>query len=439
MTKYVSSILFFSVLSQSLIAAEPTELRDWESAKGQKIRAKAMTFEDGVVMLRRSSGKEGKVPLSALSEEDQDFIKKHFAKEEAPEVDETPVAEKEPTKAKRKKGKKGGLAVEGPQKSSEESSYSYHIPSTAPGDGTGPALFWHGGGRPGNASDIKRFEKSAELTGAVIIACGSSSNSGKRNSDSIEENLEHSIAHCSVSEDRIFFAGPSGGGARTMGSASRFKTAGAMPIVGYLSDGLRPSKSAYYYVLIGAYDFNRYASGGMVKELGSKAIGRIATYGHGTHGENVQALNDGLIWLYTRNAYNGKGADTSELEKFEERFYTYLTTDLESQQHLAYYWAHHMVNTCKMKGSNAVKFSELFSTLGKDPINVAYLNGREALEKVVEKELAEFGPHPGSKFKHTSSSVNKAAAKILKKFEGIPEIPEVAKDLGKKTDSLKKK
>lgn len=424
-----------------MLAAEATHSREWTSAKGQAIVGKAMSFVDGMVTLKRSNGKEGKIAITALSEADQKFIKEHFGEtgtepEKLVAEEEGKLSDSPAPKKKREKGRKGRVTVnvEGPISSKDDSVYFYYTPESALADGSAPALFWTGGGRSYTGKDIKTFKRSADLTGMIIVLCGSSNNKSAKNTTHIHNNLMHSIEQCSIDKKRLFFGGPSGGGARTLRNASKYKPAGAMPLVGYMPSDAKPSKSAYYYVVTGANDFNRYASASVADKMGSKATLRIGSGGHGTMKNDPYLVGDGMIWMYTMHVYKGKGGSASEREGFEDRFYDHLTVELAAEPWKAYYWAEHLLETCKLSGPNRQKFATLHSELAVEK-NIAYAEGLKDLEKLGMKQM--LGDNiGGSRMKHFSKGVAAAAKKLKEKYEGIPEIPKVAEGLMKKTDSL---
>jgi len=164
--------------------------------------------------------------------------------------------------------------------------------------------------------------------------------------------------------------------------------------------------------------------------LGKTATQRLVPGGHSA--SDYESLNDGIIWLYTMNAYLKKKAKSDELEKFEERFYTYLTKELSGKPWRAYYWTDHLLKTCKLSGDNKSKFEDLHKTLESDDVNVLYLEGREELAKFSKKYFVKVGP--GSRHKHTTNDIKNAATKFIAKYGSIPRLKTIGIDLMKKTD-----
>ncbi len=433
------SILLSALLMSGVLATatEPTDVRSWKSTDGRTILGRATALTGDTVTIVLTSNKTVSFSISKLELSHQMYVKDHFAvtEEAATKIADAPAADNKGKATKDKNGKKGrkgggGLSSE-KQDSSEGSFYYYHVPSTAPASDR-QAIFWSGA-KAATGIDISRYSLAAELTGMTIVACGNSNNHGTSNgsnSDNMKRNIEHSMEKLKISAKRLFFAGSSGGGQRSLQNADKFKSAGGMPIVAYIGS-TSPSKG-YYYAIGGAYDFNRFATAGIAKKLGDTAIHTIVPGGHGN--KDSYSLNDGCIWLYTCNAYLKKTAGSDELSGFEDRFYDYLTTELSDEPWRAYYWTNHLLNTCKMKGSNHSKFETLHSTLEADPKNILYLEGREALEKLSEKYMADVSL--GSVMGKSNKEVNKAAAKFVEKYGEIPRLKQIGMDLQKKTDKL---
>ena len=432
------SIFLTAVLASGMItvADEPTDVRTWKSTDGRTIIGRATALEGDMVTIILTSNKTVKFSISKLEIKHQMFVKDHFGSEldieDTVEEASNKVELKVPVKAKRgKRGRRGGALTTVKQDSVEGSFYLHYVPSTAP-ENNRPSIFWTGA-QAGNPRDIDRFAVSAELTGMTIVACGNSQNAGSgdvANSVHMERNIEHSEELLKLSDKRRFFSGISGGGQRSLQNADKYKCAGGMPTVAYLGT-TKPSKG-HYYVISGAFDFNRYASANIAKTLGSSAIHAHTPGGHS--GLDAYSITDGTIWLYTCNSYLKRTASPEELAGFEDRFYTYLTSDLSTEPWRAYYWTDHLLNKCKLSGANQSKFRELHKSLESDPKNILYLEGVEALESLSEKHMA--GVSSGSKMKHSSEALSAAAAKFVKKYGEIPRLKEIGQGLQKKTDKL---
>jgi len=434
------SMLLSTIVASGMIvtAGEPTDVRTWESTDGRTIVGRATALEGDTVTIILTSNKTVRFSISKLEIKHQMFVKDHFgteikeAKESVNKAKRVPAKGKKGKKGKKAKKGKGGNGLAAVKQDSVEGSFYFHyVPSTAPA-GDRPSIFWTGA-RAGNAKDINRFAASAELTGMTIIACGNSQNAGSgnvANSVHMKRNIEHSEELLELSGKRRFFAGVSGGGQRSLQNADKYQCAGGMPTVAYLGS-TKPSKG-HYYVISGAFDFNRYASAHIAKTMGNSAIHVHTPGGHS--GLDAYSINDGAIWLYTSNAYIKRTASSEELIGFEDRFYTYLTTDLSEQPWRAYYWTDHLLNTCRLNGVNRSKFTDLHKSLEADPKNVLYLEGMEALNSLSQKHMA--GVSSSSKMKHSSKAVNTAAAKFVKKYGEIPRLRQIGVDLQKKTDKL---
>lgn len=79
MLKYIIIIAFatYSVLGQDFQAVKT---RTWTSSSGQKVNAEFVVMESGTVTLKTSEGKQLRIPLTALSGDDQIFIKSQTSK-----------------------------------------------------------------------------------------------------------------------------------------------------------------------------------------------------------------------------------------------------------------------------------------------------------------------------------------------------------------------
>lgn len=419
MKKILFSALSFSLTLSISTAIGPSEMRKWKSAEGAIVEAQAIAYADGKVTLKNANGKSGKTLISKLSEEDQAFIKDYFTEEEAP-------IEQKVKKEKMQFGKVKGPILAGKHSSGGDSSYYYYVPTTAMPDTKVPALFWTGPGKSSNTTP-NHFKIASELTGVILIADVESSNNTANSLGHVKNSLTHAIELCSLDPKRLFFSGNSGGGARAFWNSQNYKAAGALPIVSYIPPGCKPPKKGYYYIVSGAYDYNRYTSSSAQKTLGSRAIHRLVPGYHSC--DSKQAKSDGLIWLYSRNAYDV--AEDVELYAFEDRFYKYLTEDLKDSPAMVYYWTDHMLNTCKMKGTNKRKFQDLHDMIENDNQNTRYLEARAALRKFSLKHLAQYGR--GSKMGHTTKDILKAAEKLETKYSDVPELKQTIADLKKKT------
>src|SRR6185436_3767978 len=83
----VSARLFFGVaLLSAITAAVVAEERTWTDKTGKfKVAGELVKVEDGNAFLRRTDGKEIKVPLDRLSDADREFVKEHGEHSSSPE------------------------------------------------------------------------------------------------------------------------------------------------------------------------------------------------------------------------------------------------------------------------------------------------------------------------------------------------------------------
>src|SRR5690606_7421574 len=115
-----------------------------------------------------------------------------------------------------------------------------------------------------------------------------------RNHEHAKNTVRHAIETLPVDGNRVYFTGGSGGGAMSFYNATRIKSAGAMPHIGYIPQDSTP-KSGHFFVISGTNDYNRYASANAVEEIGKEAIHR---YFVGPHHEGPDWLcTEGMTWL----------------------------------------------------------------------------------------------------------------------------------------------
>ena len=319
----------------------------------------------------------------------------------------------------------------GPIDAGGGSTYFVYLPKTLAEGSAAPVLFWTGAGKS-SAKSLRGFLSAAELTGMVVACSVESKNQDNAfviNNGHTERCLEHMEETLPIDPKRVFFTGSSGGGATAFYNADHIDCAGALPYIGYMPNGKVPGNGDFFYVASGAWDYNRYLSAYAAEELGDKATHRLYPGGHRANTGDIG--DEGLCWLYTRELYaNGKDR-AEERARFEHRFHQHLTEELSEKPHLAYFWTDHLLNLCEVEG----QFGEVLKLLAEElaPDQQPYLDGRKALEAFSEEYYAPLGAGGGSKGGHTTPEIEAAAAALAEEFAGVPEIEEIAKELGKKT------
>jgi hypothetical protein len=403
-------IIFCSLLCTPMFA-EPTELRDWHSTAGTTIKASALGVDGAQVSLKAADGREFKVPLDKFADEDQAILKEHFS-----------IKEPEP----------GQATASGAAMITEGLSYPA-------GEVTGPVDV--GGGSnlfvyvPKTLREARMYSEGAEVNGWVIAASVESRN-GPDHPEGNHEHAKRCVAHLlenlPIDEERVYFTGNSGGGAMSFYNAQRIKSAGNMPLIGYSPDK-KYDKKQYCYGIGGTADYNRYLTAHAVSQFGNRGYHRFHPGGHS--GGPAWIGDEGITWLNGR--YLGDRRKESELDDerldYEASVVGWIRKLRGSEPHRAHYWCRFLKEDYEIDGPNAAIVSEIFDVLNGEANNARYTEGIAEIDEFSDKYFAGEGEGGGSKFKHTSSKIESAAAKLATKYAGVPLVEEIAKGLGEPT------
>ncbi|MFC7337950.1 SHD1 domain-containing protein [Haloferula chungangensis] len=430
----VTSFLLLYLLSLPLFA-EPTEEREWRSTAGTTIKASAMSLAGGEVELKSADGRLLKVPLDKLSDEDQAFLNEHFKQEEL----EAEAGERGKTKGSSVPIVKDGLAqpvgeVSGPIDAGEGSNYFVYVPKTLREGRKAPLMFITGASG-GSAGSVKRYIEAAEVNGQIIAASVESRN-GDDHPDGNHEHSKRCVAHLletlPIDENRVYFTGHSGGGAMSFYNAMRITSAGNMPIIGYAPDQEMNTKG-YCYAIGGATDYNRYLTAYARAQYGKRGVHRFVSGGHTNGPDSVGC--EGITWLNGR--YLGDNAKdaalANERQDFEASMIDWIKELQGRAEHRAHYWCDFLLNSYEIKGANVAAVEALLNELQANPNNLRYTDGLVELDNFSDSFYADEGEGGGSKFNHTTSRIEKAAEQLAEELAGVPELEELAKQLGEKT------
>lgn len=423
-------LLPLGLLTSSLLHAEPTEMRDWTSTVGSKLQAKAISLKKGEVTFLTEEGRRLEVELSQLTPEDQSILKKHF-----PAISQLPPAPE--AKAPALSQPLGKML--GPIVADDDSSYVLYLPTTLVEGIDAPIVFWTGWNRA-TINRMQPFVEAAELAGIVLAASVESSNNGgdtfRVNHDHTEACLKHIEKNFPVDAKRAFFSGSSGGGASAFYNAANLKCAGAMPMVGYIPKGAKPDKKAFYYVIGGANDYNRYHSAAAADRLGDHAAYRMHVGGHHVPITPAVAF-EGTIWLYTRHLYEDSEKYAAEVAHFEPRFSSWLMARAKSSPHTAYFWTKHLLETCQIEGDFKELVSGLNETLAQSAENVRWLEAHRALEQFGYEHFVEVATR-GSVGQHTTPAIQRGVEDLRENYSNLPEIDGILDELAKPTNATPK-
>lgn len=395
----------------SALAATPTEERDWTSTTGTKLRASALGVKDAVVRFKTADGKEVLVPLAKLMPEDQSAIGAQFGKK-APTLVYPP-----------------GVSS-GPHDAGGGSNYFVYIPNSLK-EGRKAALLLYTGAGGGGAGSVECHQKGAEVNGWIVAASVESNNGGGLDANQAHSKrcVEHLLKTLPIDPDRVYFTGNSGGGAMAFINASTIRSAGAMPLIGY-NRSRKYAKGGHYYVLGGATDFNRYYSANGAAEAGNRGFHRLYPGGHVD--PPTWILDEAMTWLNGKYLLGRKSDRASNDERYdwESSVIAWIGEMKADVPYRAYYWCDFLSGAYRISGPNTEVVKALQVELGKNPINVRYAQGIEAIHGFSKKYYTEF---TYSLFGHNTPKIEAAAAKFQKEWAGVPFVEDVAKELGMPT------
>lgn len=428
MTSIAKLILSLSLLT-AFASAEPTGIRTWKSTAGTAIEATAEKVTNGQVSMKAADGRVLVVPMDKLSDEDREFLKKHFDIKDP--VPGQPTASTVALLT-------GGLPhpagqVSGPIDAGGGSSYYVYVPKTLR-EGRKAPLMLHTGAGGGNANSAKMYSEGAEVAGMIAASCVESKNgkSFEENHEHAKRCVEHLLANLPIDENRVYFTGNSGGGAMSFYNALRIKSAGNMPLIGYSKDGTF-AKGQYCYGIGGTRDYNRHATAGAVAQFKDRGFHRLTPGGH--DGGPAWLGVEGILWLNGRYLGDMKKDSALDAERldFEASLITWMNGLSGKEPYRAHYWCKFLTEEYKISGVNAAPVATLLGKLNADPKNARYTAGLAAIDEFSEKEYGSGGARVGAKDKYTTPEIQKAAEKLASEYAGVPLIEEIAKDLGSPT------
>lgn len=397
--------------------AGSTDIRTFTSSKGKKVRASALELSGDTVKLKNAKGRVFSVKLSALSEEDQNFLKQHFAKLTAEET--STKIEEDTNSSEITVGEVQAVTTP------EGSNYYLYVPSTAKLYEAAPLLFYTNanGGKKGL---INGLTEVAEVLGWVVAVSVESKNKASR-----EDNLRHSkncILHImgkhAIDKDRIHYTGYSGGGALASYNTHQFKAFGIMPCAAYLPMEAKKVKAEVAYFITGAQDYNRYISAKGASDFKRDGYHRIFKGNH--HNPKAIYRADGMLWMHCKYLAKKK-VGSSEKSQLTKRTVNWLKLMKSSDPERAYH------NALVLKEVvDSSELDSLIATLGDSEKNKLYAAGIDEINDLAKKTMSQLGQ--GSRRKHTDSSTSKAANKLKSKYKANSRIVEILEGLTKKTN-----
>ncbi|WP_435893315.1 hypothetical protein [Oceaniferula spumae] len=424
-------LLLTSLALCSVLHASPTEVREWNTSSGHKAKASATQVKDGTVYLKMDNGKTVKLDMSKLVEADQKFIQKHFAIPDAT----TPAPGSDAKQAE-------GLAyplgqMQGPIDAGGGSSYFVYLPKSLKQDRPAPLIFFCAPWGAKNAGFIKGMTDVADRFGWVVALSVNSSNgkgsvnNAKANTKHCKNSLDHLFSTLPLDEQRLHFAGHSGGGAQSFINTTIRPAYGVMPSAAYLLSGLSP-RAEVVYGIGGGYDFNRYVTAQAVSRFRRNGFHRISPKGHPRAADSYR--EDGIFWMNCRYLGEEKENHEEESKDFEYASLIWLKELQESNAMRAYSNAVVLRDYYQPEGHNATVLQLLISELEKAPDNKTYHEALLALDELSEKYLTDSGG--GSSMRRFDAKLAKQAEKLGETYGHIPEVAAILEALKKKTDGL---
>jgi len=417
----VHTLAAMSLLSGTLRAAAPTEVRSWKSVTGSTIEARATSFQDGVATLETPSGRVLQVPSAKLAPEERSFLDEHFGRTGVGETKDEggPAALAHPL------GKVAGPIAAG------GSHYFLYLPKSLKTGRTAPLLFFtnSGGGNPGRLSAML---EGSEICGWILAISVESKNG---------MDVPESVAHCSncvshiketlpVDPKRVYFSGTSGGSREAFENSVAMDSAGVLAIIAGAQPG-QVNRRKHYFFISGATDYNRYGTAKSFSEAKSSAAFRFHPKGH-TFGPEW-LVTEGMVWLESKWHQKTNTRDAARAD-FETAALDWVETMKDVEPWRAAWWARQLTDDGLMLPASLARAAALTKELGTQADAVGYAKAIKELEDFAVKELSE-GPNysPGC-FNHTTPGIRKEAEKLLLRHGGVPWVKDICAALGNPTD-----
>ncbi len=419
----------------SFIYAAPTELRTWESTSGSKIEAVAMKVVNGTAYFKKEGARKFiKVPLTKLSDADQEFLKAHFKINDEDAKPKAFVSDREAA---------DGLPVERgvvktvPIVVKEGISYRLYIPKSLKKSKVYPLLYYTSSGG-GKQRIIDAMIKGAEVNQWIVATPVESDNRSKNNGEQMESCFNHIVSTIPLDSQRIYLIGGSGGARRAFLFAdylrkNKIKPAGLISIVaGYTRHPF--DKNICHYYINGGTDFNRYESANSYNITGKKSVIRIHPGKHEV-GPHIM-ISEAMTYLNGLFLEKAKGKAYGQMRKEYEASVIAWIEELKAEEpYRAYYWADYL-NEYKVSSIFKKKLGSLHKELGANKSNVDYIEGLKDIAGFVSKEFPKIKDSTGSKMSFNEPKSSKKALKLAEKYAHVKWIHDCFISLSSKTGKL---
>ena len=391
-------LLILKLLLLPVLAADPTDVREWTAKGGFKIQAKAMQVSGGKVQLERADGTKLAVDLAKFSDEDQAALRDHFAL--ADNAGSAVAAGDPATDLPHPLGQATGELKCG------DYHYFLYFPNSLRQGEKHPVVFVMspGGGNPGNTGS---YQPGAERNRWIIAVSKESKNGFDKSGAVIDAMMAEVRKTLPIDEKRMYVSGFSGGSRMAYQvSASHKEIAGVIPCGAGGSIG---SAKQVAYGLCGSNCFNR---GDMARSFkGMRGKDSVLRYFPGMHvwagpvllDDAITHLN-GVFLIENRRGYE------AGLAHYIQGVTDIVEEEKDKNPMRALMWTS-FLNDRKVLPSS---LSATHNSLAGVPANVLYLKGLTGVRDFAEKEFST-----GSAWK-ADPKVAAACQREATKYEGTP-------------------
>jgi hypothetical protein len=364
--------------------------------------------------------------LEKLVPEDREAILSHFKIEPPKEGD--PIRSNDPVLSGDGLDYKIGETTENVE-SAPDSHFHIYLPKSLKQERPAPVLHFNNASsvKPGG---LKPYISASERFGWILVGSVESKNglAAGANLGFATSNIKMLRENPLVDPERIYFTGNSGGGAQSWENCAALKGAGTMPNIGYIPQGVDLS-NGHHFVTGGARDYNRYHSAAAASRFKKDAIYRAFPGGHSGVSE-PWIIEEGVAWL-TAKYLAEKEKDSSfagQRLDFEAAVIIWMGELSEDKPYLAYHIGKMMQDVYEVSGKNGQIIAGKVTELAKDPRNVKFSEGLEAINDLGVKSMAEEKPN-GAGFHMNVPAISRNATALAVEYAGIEFVEDTLKEL----------
>ena len=368
------------LMSSMLASGEATEQREWHAKGGHTLEAKALQVAKGKVQLERADGSKVVVPMEKFTEEDQEFLREHFA------IEDPGTAE---------------LAC-------GQYHYYLYFPKSLQQGVKHPVLFVMSPGG-GSAGVSKRYQSGAERNQWIIAVSKESKNGFNESQSAIDAMINEVVDTLPIDKKRMYTSGFSGG------SRMAFATAGKhQDIAGVISCGAGGnlgSAKQVSYGLCGSNCFNRTDMANSFKGFRNKDC--ILRYIPGQHiWANAEYCDDAATHLNGAFLIKNERKYPDALALYLHAVSKLIEEQAEANPMRAFMWTSFLAKRDVLPAHLEGRHKEL----GADALNQLYLKGLTGVRSFAEKQ---FGSISNSQWQ-SDPKVSAACLREAKKYVGTP-------------------